>query len=131
VTDQQRMLQAQLVAGRLVVGGGALVAPRLTARAFGIDPDNNPAASYVGRLFGVRAVLMAIQLASAVPEERVRLLRQNVAVDLVDAVAAIAATRSGALGRRSGVAATAAALFEAGLGLKLLAASAGRAPQQR
>jgi hypothetical protein len=125
VTTEEQLLQTQLAVGRIVIGGGALVAPRLTGRAFGIDPAANPAASYVGRLFGVRAVLMAVQLLTVRPEERVRVLRQNVAVDLVDAVAAVAATRAGALDRRSGAAATAAALFEAALGVRLLL-TAGR-----
>ena len=118
---RDRLLQTQLVAGRVLVGGGALVAPRLAGRAFGIDATANPAASYVARLFGVRAVLMAVQLAGATPGNRTRVLRQHTAVDVVDAVAAVVAAREGALSRRAGAQATAAAIFEASLGLWLLA----------
>jgi hypothetical protein len=118
---RDRLLQTQLVAGRVLVGGGALVAPRLAGRLFGIDAAANPAASYVARLFGVRAVLMAVQLATATPANRTHLLRQHTAVDLVDAVAAAVAAREGALSRRAGVQATAAAVLEASLGLRLLA----------
>jgi hypothetical protein len=130
---EDRLLQAQLVAGRLLVGGGALIAPRLAGRAFGIDAAANPAASYVARLFGARAVLMAAQLAGADTNGRTRVLQQHTVVDLVDAVAAVVATRQGALSRRAGVQATAAALLEMSLGLRLLAqwTGTGRRPGRR
>lgn len=118
-----------LIVGRLVVGGGALLAPRLTGRAFGIEPEKNPAAPYVGRLFGVRAVLMAVSLAASADIERERQLRGGVVVDIVDALAAIAALRTGGLDARAGAAAFAAAATEAALGVRLL--SAGRALSPR
>ncbi len=118
-TDTRAVLQRLLVGGRIVVGGGALVAPRLTGRAVGIDAVANPAASYVARLFGVRAVFMALLLAGSTGEERRRQLRAGVAVDLVDAAAAVAAGRAGQLSRRSALAGCAAALTEAALGAVL------------
>lgn len=120
MTREERAITAQLVAGRILVGGGTLVAPRLLGRAFGIDPAANPAVSYVGRLFGVRAVLMAVQLATVPRAQRRRLVGLHVAVDAVDAAAAVAATRSGALSRRAGAMATAAAVVEGALGVALL-----------
>jgi hypothetical protein len=118
VTADRRLLA--LIGGRLVVGGGALLAPRLTGRVFGIDPDQNPAAPYVGRLFGVRAVLMGLSLAASTGDEREHQLRGGVAVDIVDALAAIAALRTGGLDARAGAAAFAAAVAEAALGVRLL-----------
>ena len=109
-----------LVAGRIFVGGGALVAPRLTGRIFGIDPATNPAAPFVGRLFGVRAVLMAVLACVADGEERERQLRAGVAVDLVDATAALVAGRRGQLRPVAALAAFGAAVTEAGLGMSLL-----------
>jgi hypothetical protein len=115
-----------LIGGRLVVGGGALLAPRLVGRCFGIDADDNPAMPYVGRLFGVRAVFMAVLLAATSDAERERQLRGGVAVDITDALAAIAARRTRGLGAGAGTAAFVAAATEAALGISLL--SGGRAP---
>jgi len=109
-----------LVGGRLVVGGGALVAPRTTGRLFGIDPDANPAAAFVGRLFGVRALLMAVLAASADGLDQERQLRAGVAVDLIDAVAALAAGRRRQLGLLPATAAFAAAVTAAALGMNLV-----------
>jgi hypothetical protein len=111
-------------AGRFVVGGGALLAPRLVARVFAIDDDPSSASVYVGRLFGVRAVSMAVQALVTSGEERRRQLRFAVAVDVVDALAAIAAGRSGQLTRRAARVACAAAVAEAGLGVAALRAGA-------
>ena len=109
-------------AGRFVVGGSALVAPRLVARAFEIDSDPSSPSVYVGRLFGVRAVSMAALALVTTGEERRRQLRAAVVVDLVDALAAAVAGRSGQLTRRAAAMACAAALAEVGLGLAALRA---------
>ena len=109
-----------LAGGRIAVGGGTLLAPRRTGRLFGIAPETNPAVPYVGRLFGVRAVLMAVELLRSDGADRTRQLRAGVAVDLVDAAAALAAGRAGQLDRRAAAAAFGAAVFEAALGLRLL-----------
>lgn len=110
-----------LVAGRWVVGGGTLIAPRSMGRVFGIDAGENPALPYVGRLFGVRAVAMALQLAGSSGAERRRHLQFGMTVDLVDLVAALAAGRSGSLQPRAAAAAALAAAVEASLGGYLLA----------
>lgn len=116
----EAQLTRLLTAGRYLVGGGALVSPQTTGRAFGIDPATNPAAAYVGRLFGARAVTMAVLLTAATGIERDRQLRAGVAVDLCDALAALLAGRRTELGPRSAAAACAAALTEAGLGARLI-----------
>ena len=106
-----------VVLGRLAVGGGALVAPHRTARVFGIDAAASPAAVYVGRLFGIRALMMAFLVATTTGFERDRQLRLGVAVDLVDAAAAIAAARRRELETTTATAAFAAAVTEATLGI--------------
>jgi hypothetical protein len=121
--DTAAAARVTLMAGRVVVGGGTLVAPRRMGAAFGIDPADNPAASYVGRLFGVRALLQVALLVAR--EDRRRQLRWGVAVDLVDAAAALAAARSGDLARRPAALASAAALGEAALGCVALTAGRG------
>jgi hypothetical protein len=109
-----------VVAGRVVVGGGALLAPHATGRLFGIDPGSNPALPFVGRLFGVRAVLMAVLVSAADGEERDRQLRAGVAVDLVDAAAALLAGWRRQLRPSAAMAAFAAAATEVGLGMSLV-----------
>lgn len=43
-----------LIGARTAIGGGSWLAPRLTGRLFGLDPDANPQAPYLARLFGAR-----------------------------------------------------------------------------
>jgi hypothetical protein len=118
VTTDRRL--AALVVGRLLVGGGALVAPKATGRVFGVNPAANPAAPFVGRLFGVRAVMMALLAAGTDGVDQERQLRAGVAVDLIDAAAALAAGRGRQLGTASAAAAFAAAMTEAALGVSLV-----------
>jgi hypothetical protein len=113
------------MAGRLVIGGGTLVAPRRMGAVFGIDPVRNPAASYVGRLFGVRALLQVALLATAEGDERPRQLRWGIAVDVVDAAAAAAAGKAGDLPRRAAAMATVAALVETAIGVYALVSDEG------
>jgi hypothetical protein len=129
MTDRAMLLL--LTGGRIAVGGGTLVAPRAAARLFGVDPHDNPALPYVGRLFGGRAVFMALLLLGSRGAERTRQLRAGVVVDVVDALAALAAGRRAELGRGAAAAAFGAAAFEAGLGLRLLSAGGGTAQQRR
>jgi hypothetical protein len=117
---------AMSAAGRFVVGGGALLAPRAVARAFEIDDDAASPSVYVGRLFGVRAVTMAALALVTSGEERRRQLRAAVLVDLVDAVSALVAGRSRQLTPRAARLACAAAVAEVGLGVAALV-SDGRA----
>ena len=47
---------------RLVNGTAAMVAPEPIGRRLGIEPEENPAASYVTRLFGIRTMLIGYDL---------------------------------------------------------------------
>lgn len=104
-----------LVGGRFVVGGAALLAPRLAGRVFGLPVT--PSSAFVGRMFGVRAVGMGVAVASTEGPTRDEQLRAGVVVDLVDAAAALALARHH---RRAAVMAFAAAVWEAALGASLL-----------
>jgi hypothetical protein len=107
----------QLVAVRAAIGAGAWIAPRLSARLFGLDPDANPQAPYLGRLFGVRDVALGFGLSSSQGAERQQWLRIGVACDLADAAAGVLAGRSGTLPRRATLLVTATALAAAALGI--------------
>ena len=55
--DKEKAATA-IAAARCAVGAGAYLAPNLSGRLFGLDPDGNPQASYLGRLFGARDVAL-------------------------------------------------------------------------
>jgi hypothetical protein len=124
--DDARGLRAASVAGRLLVGGGAVVMPVAVARVFGIPADETSPSVYLARLFGVRAVMMAVLLARSPDAVRRQQLRLAVAVDLVDAWSAAVAGRAHQLSRAASRRAVAAALFEAGLGAAMLRNASAR-----
>lgn len=81
-----------LVGLRTGLGVGALLAPRLTGKLFGISVDENPAAVYLARLFGARELFMAAPFYMEDAEElQAFALQAGVAVDGADVVAATAA----------------------------------------
>jgi hypothetical protein len=110
-------LVQQLVATRTAIGVAAWLTPRLSGRLFGLDPDANPQASYLGRLFGVRDVALGIGLRSSSGAERQQWLRLGVACDLADAAAGVLAGKTGALPKRATVLVTGTALMAAAMGI--------------
>lgn len=80
---------------RLAIGLSALIAPDLAGRAFGLDPEANPQASFLGRLFGVRNAAIGLTLRDGTPAERQRWLRYGVAIDAIDLAAVLVAGASG------------------------------------
>jgi hypothetical protein len=121
-----RRARNALAGVRGTFGTVALVAPGLTARAFGIDATAQPAVRYLVRLFGARDVLMAHQLVSAVGEDEAEeALRGGIVVDVADLLAVLAATARGQVSARTGLlGATGSA---ASLALGLLGRSRGAA----
>ena len=93
---------------RLFNGVAALSVPATLARRVGVDPDANPAALYVLRLFGVRTVLIGAQLLLRDGGMRAHSLRVAPAIHALDASAALVAGERGQLPRR---AATTAAII--------------------
>jgi hypothetical protein len=110
-------LVQRLVATRTMIGVSAWLAPRFSGRLFGLDPDANPQATYLGRLFGVRDVALAVGLRSSTGGERQQWLRVGVACDLADVAAGLLAGKAGQLPRRATVLVTASALMAAAIGL--------------
>jgi hypothetical protein len=110
-------LVQQLVATRTAIGVAAWLTPRLSGRLFGLDPDANPQASYLGRLFGVRDAALGIGLRSSSGAERQQWLRLGVACDLADAAAGVLAGKTGALPKRATVLVTGTALMAAAMGI--------------
>lgn len=107
-----------LPAIRLAIGIGGLLAPRLTAKVFGISVDENPAAIYLARLFAVRELFMAAPFYLEDAEElQEYAIKAGVAVDATDVVAATAAGATGGLPKRAAFMAAATAALAVGLGI--------------
>lgn len=112
-----------LIGVRGAIGVGAWTAPRLSGRLFGLDPEANPQAAYLGRLFGVRDAVLAVGLATNTGRQRAQWLQLGVVCDLADAVAGVLAGRRGELPAKATVMVTATALLAAGLGIGALQSS--------
>jgi hypothetical protein len=91
VRDSARVALAGV---RLFNGGAALVAPRTFAKRVGREADADGAAVHVLRMFGIRTVLIALDLLSRDPEVRRHALRVSVVIHASDtASAALAGLR--------------------------------------
>lgn len=102
---------------RLAIGIGALVAPRVTGKLFGIDADANPASPYLARLFGAREIYMATPFLMPAPGlDEAELASRAVPVDAVDAAASLVAGLRGYLPWRAALPATAAGILGTWLG---------------
>jgi hypothetical protein len=96
---------ARVVLGliRLANGTGALLAPEPFARRLGVDPEANPAASYITRLFGVRTMVIGYELLQRNPEVRQRALRAALFVHATDTAAAVVAGATDRIPRKTAV----------------------------
>jgi hypothetical protein len=95
-----------LAAIRLVNGTLAVVAPRVMLRRLGTDPVEDPSGVYPLRMFGVRTVLIGVDLLVRGDTAR-EVARRGILIHACDAAAAAAAGVRGDLPRRVAVAATA------------------------
>jgi hypothetical protein len=89
---------------RLFNGGVALIAPQVLARQVGVDPDASPGTLYFERLFGVRTVIIGLELLLLKPgKKRDDALRLAVIIHASDTIAATIASMSGKLPGKSGL----------------------------
>ena len=111
----------QLLAGlRVAIGAGAWAAPNLSGRIFGLDPVANPQGAFIGRLFGIRELALAVGTnATSGPSRRVW-WQLGIACDLADAAAAALAARNGTLPKAAAVMVGATAVGAAVLGVASL-----------
>ena len=89
--DTARVLLACI---RLLNGGLALIVPGFLARQIGVDPDANPGIQYVFRMFGIRTVLLGLELLRPDSERRQVAMRQAVLIHASDTLAAFLASLS-------------------------------------
>lgn len=95
-----------LAAVRLFNGGASLVAPRMFAQRMGRESDADGAAVHALRMFGIRTVLIALDLMSRDPAVRRHALRFSVLIHASDTVSAAMAGMNGQLPARSAKLAT-------------------------
>lgn len=113
-----------LTGTRGALGLVALLAPRIGARLFRIDADGS--AIVMGRLFGIRNVALAAGLRHLEATTNPRsFLGVNVLIDLVDAIAFVAAGRRAQIGGFAALLGTALALTGAALGATGFASLSG------
>jgi hypothetical protein len=110
---------------RLGVGVVSWAAPKLGAKLFGLDPDANPQASYLARLFGIRDIALAVGAMQSTGEARRQWLQLGLLCDAADVGAA-------ALGNRGGYLPAPTAMIVGGVaaGATALGAAALRAPDE-
>ena len=89
--DYARILLACI---RLFNGLAALLVPGVLARQVGVDPDANPGMLYVFRMFGIRTVLVGLELLIQTGDRRKEATRRAVLIHACDTLAAFIATRS-------------------------------------
>src|SRR6185503_11457591 len=115
------MEPVQMLAGlRAQIGTSAWLAPNLTGKLFGLDPEGNPQAAFMARLFGVRDIALAAGTLGSAGNARTQWLRLGVACDLADAAAAYLAGRNGTVPKHAAVLAGGTALAAAGMGVAAL-----------
>lgn len=110
-----------LAIGRLAIGVASLLLPRIAVRLFLLDPRRNPQLSYMTRLFAAREIALGTVALAAPEDARTPLLGLGIAVDGSDAVAGLAAARSGVVSKPAGAMLTVAALGAAAAGAAALA----------
>ena len=93
-----------LAAGRIAFGVGGWLTPGIGARVLGIDPQRQPAAVFLVRLFAARDLAMGVGQAAAQGTEAHRWLALGAAVDAFDGAAALLAVRRRQITAVNGVA---------------------------
>jgi hypothetical protein len=91
---------------RIFNGSAALAAPSAFARRLGTDVDEEGAAVHISRMFGIRTVLIGVDLLSRDPDIRRHALRVALLVHASDTASAAAAGLSRKLPARAAVVAT-------------------------
>lgn len=120
MSKSQKAQAANAIAiGRIAVGASTWLAPNLTGRLFGLDPEGNPQLPYVGRLFGARDVALGAGALRSSRKSKDAWLTAALACDAADVAAGVLAGARGQLPLAAAalVSATAATFAAAGFWL--------------
>lgn len=96
-----------LAAIRLLNGSLALFAPKKLLAMLRVDPEQNGAAIYALRLFGVRTVFLGVQLFVLEDDALGKALREAIVIHATDTVSAGTVWLAGELPEKSGIMTTA------------------------
>lgn len=102
---------------RIANGATALVAPQKLAERLGVDEAEAGPMGYPFRMFGIRTILIGLELVSRDPTVRGPAVRQAVLIHATDTVSALVTGVTGGLPRKGAVAATAISAINTGLAL--------------
>jgi hypothetical protein len=97
MADSRDLARVVLGCIRLFNGLAALLAPRMLLKRLGVDTDANPAALYMARMFGIRTVLIGIDLLVQKGDRRAQALKEAVVIHASDTLAAVLASQTGKL----------------------------------
>ena len=73
---------------RLAVGITSYVAPNFGGKLFGLEPEANPQAPYLGRLFGIRDVAIGLGTLRAKKKAQDNWIEMGIVCDAADVVSA-------------------------------------------
>ena len=82
---------------RIALGVSTFLAPRLAAKVFFLDPDDNPQLPVLARMWGIRNLSLAAGMYAATGANRAQWWRLQVAVDALDSLVIAAEWRRGAV----------------------------------
>lgn len=105
---------------RLAVGVTSYVAPNFGGKLFGLEPEANPQAPYLGRLFGIRDVALAIGPLRAKRKAQDNWIELAIMCDAADAVAAFLGGGKGYLSPTTTAMVAAPAIAATALGIVAL-----------
>ena len=105
-----------LPAVRLAIGAGAYAFPELTGKVFGFDMTENQETVFMGRLFGVRDLVLGLGAISSSGEGKALWWKLGILCDAADAGAGILGLRAGGP-KRAMIMSTLTALSAVALGV--------------
>jgi hypothetical protein len=76
---------------RLFNGTVALLAPNMLAQRLGVKPEASPAAAYALRMFGIRTIIIGVELLVLEGDDLDRAVRNGVLIHASDALSAATA----------------------------------------
>ena len=105
-----------LPALRIAIGAGAWAFPGLTGKLFGFKGMDDPETTYMGRLFGVRDVVLGAGVLASSGDAKKLWWRLGILADAADAAASYQGLKAGGP-KRGMIMATGTALLAVGLGV--------------
>ena len=105
-----------LLGARTALGVSTLLAPRLAGKAFFLDPDDNPQLPVIGRMWGIRNLMLAAGMYGATGHNRAQWWRLQPAVDALDFLSVVTEWRRGSVPAPAAALMALTALGATGLG---------------